>query len=124
MYAQRGLEDTGRIGVWPRAIVRIIEAPLIGVGASNLATPATIRRLCSDAAQLPSSSSRLHPASFPLLLFVGYWVRLVVDTARLNAARHEDAPFETCLLLYSFLIVMNLNEPFMLPWVMITLAFS
>ena len=120
-YTQRGLEDTGRIGVWPRAIARIIESPFIGVGASHLLTP----RPFGGAPVTPHNAFifiALASGMLPLLLFVAYWMRLALEATKLNAASHEDAPFATCLLMYSLLITLNLNEPFMLPWAMMTLG--
>jgi hypothetical protein len=117
---QRGAEDSGRIDVWPRAIARIVEVPMSGVGANDLPTP---RR---DGTPITPHNAfillALAAGVVPFLLFVGYWIRCLIDVRRLTAAGHEDAPFLSALLLYSFLIVMNLNQPYMLPWMMISLA--
>ena len=37
-YTERGMEETGRLLVWPLAIERFLSSPLLGVGAGNIAT--------------------------------------------------------------------------------------
>lgn len=123
MYGQRGLEDTGRVSVWPRAIARIVDSPLVGVGAFNLGT----MRPGGEGLVTPHNAFiflGLASGVVPLLLFVCYWGRIAGDVMRAAAARHEDTAFLTALALYSFLIVLTLNEPFMLPWMMSTLGAS
>jgi O-antigen ligase len=120
-FASRGLEESGRFGVWPHAVARIIEAPLFGVGANDVLT----RRGDDETPITPHNAFiflALASGMIPFVLFVAYWCRCFVHARRLGAAGHEDAPFQSALLLYAFLIAMNLNLPFMLPWPMIALA--
>jgi hypothetical protein len=58
----------------------------------------------------------------PLSLFAAYWVQLFVKAFGGHAAAHEDMPFHGPLLSYSLLIMMGLNQAFMVPWMMVTLA--
>jgi hypothetical protein len=116
MYAQRGLEETGRFVVWPMAIERFLEFPLAGVGAPNL-----LRFLPIS----PHNSFifiALASGVLPVAFFIAYWVRLFNDATRINADSHEDATFLTSLLLYSFLIAMELNQAFMVEWMVAVLC--
>jgi O-antigen ligase len=120
-FASRGTEESGRFAVWPRAVARIIDAPVFGVGANDVQTG----RSDNDTPITPHNGFifiALASGMVPFLLFVAYWFRCFVHVRRLGAAGHEDAPFQSALLLYTFLITMNLNLPFTLPWPMITLA--
>jgi O-antigen ligase len=118
LYAQRGLEETGRFLVWPLAIERFLGSPLTGVGAGNVAT------------YIPEAGSSITPHNglifialasgiVPLLLFIAWCVQLVVSTYRASPGLNADSPFHRALLLYAFLITMNLNLAFSLPWMMV-----
>jgi hypothetical protein len=120
-YAQRGLEETGRLQVWPLAIRRFLEAPLTGVGLQHTKTFIPI----ADMAIEPHNGAifiALSSGIVPLVFFVAYWVQLVATSMRVGVRSHPDAPFQSALLIYSFLISMNLNTAFMLPWMMGTFA--
>jgi hypothetical protein len=121
MYAERGLEETGRFVVWPLAIERFLEVPFTGVGASHVLVflPGTGHSIT------PHNSFifiALASGAIPLAFYLAYWVRLFIDAFRINADGHEDATFLPSLLLYSFLIAMELNQSFMVPWMMATLC--
>jgi hypothetical protein len=118
LYAERGLEESGRLLVWPLAIERFLGSPLAGVGAGNIAT------------YVPEAGSYLTPHNglifialasgiVPLLLFIGWCMQLVVSTYRASPALDADSPFHRALLLYAFLIIMNLNSAFSLPCMMV-----
>lgn len=121
LYAERGLEDTGRLQAWPLAIGRILEFPAAGVGVDNVRI------------ELPGTGSTVTPHNtllfialasglVPLLLFVAYCAQLVRSAFSAPALVDPEAPFHRVLLLYTFLIAMNLNVVFMLPWAMATFA--
>jgi len=121
MYAERGFQETGRLLVWPIAIQRFMQVPLTGVGISDIPT------------YIPSAEAYVTPHNayiftalasgvLPLSLLILYWVWLLFTGIRINGASNEDAPFQTSLLLYSFMIMMYLNEPFKAPWMMTTFA--
>jgi O-antigen ligase len=120
-YAQRGAEETGRLLVWPLAMQRFLASPLIGVGADHVRTyiPSV------DAVLVPHNGFifiALAAGAVPLLFFTAYWAWLFMISFGRDARLHEDATFHTSLLLYSFLITMGLNQVFMSPWTMGTLA--
>jgi O-antigen ligase len=120
-FLGRATEESGRLTVWPQAIARIADNPLFGVGANDVRTGRG-----DDGVPITPHNAfifiALASGMVPFLLFAAYWIRCFVHAHRLVAAGHEDAPFQSALLLYAFLITMNLNLPFMLPWPMITLA--
>ena len=121
LYAQRGLEETGRLQVWPLAIGRVLESPLFGAGAGHV----EIYLPGAGIAVTPHSAPlfiALASGLVPLLLFLAYCVHLVQSARRAPAQVNPDAPFHHSLLLYTLLIVMNLNMAFMLPWAMVTFA--
>jgi O-antigen ligase len=120
-YVQRGLEETGRLIVWPLAIQRFLQSPFVGVGGDHTNT------------YLPTAGIAVAPHNgfiyialgfgvVPLLFFIAYWLQLFGKVLNPPSRPHEDAPFLTPLLIYSFLIAMNLNEAFMQPWMMVTFA--
>lgn len=120
-FMGRATEESGRLAVWPQAIARIMDDPLFGVGANDVSTG----RLDDGTPITPHNAFifiALASGMVPFLLFVAYWFRCFVHARRLGAAGHEDAPFQSALLLYTFLITMNLNLSFMLAWPMIALA--
>jgi hypothetical protein len=121
LYAERGLEDTGRLQAWPLAIARVLEFPAAGVGADHVLI------------ELPATGSTVTPHNtlifialasglVPLLLFVAYCAQLVRSAFSASSAADPETPFHRVLLLYTFLIAMNLNVVFMLPWAMATFA--
>jgi hypothetical protein len=136
MYARRGTEETGRFLVWPLAIDRFLDSPLAGVGTKNVNT--YVPR--ADIAIAPHNGLifiGLAAGVLPLTLFIVYWLQLFISAFRSApgffgaapgsalrgmAALDGDAPFRQALLVYSFLIVLNLNEAFMAPWAMIACA--
>ena len=120
-YEQRGLEETGRFLVWPMAMERFVNAPLTGVGASRVATYVPLKGLAIS----PHNSFlfiALASGLVPLVFYTGYWIALFRISIRKGARVLVDAPFHSALLLYAFLISLNLNQTFMVPWTIITLA--
>jgi O-antigen ligase len=120
-YAHRGMEESGRFLVWPLAIERLRQSPLTGVGVAHVET------------YVPEQEEAVSPHNalifiglvsgiVPLFFFVAYWVQLFVTAFKTNASSGDEAPFQVPLLIYSFLIAMNLNSAFMVPWTMATLA--
>jgi O-antigen ligase len=118
-YASRGLEETGRLVVWPRAIGRFLDSPLMGVGASHIAT------------WIPQAQMYFTPHNqfiyialasgvLPMLLFIAYFVQSGVEALRLNAHSHEDAVFLVPLFVYALLIGMELTGVFLKPWALAT----
>lgn len=121
LYAERGLEETGRLLVWPRAFERFVEAPWAGVGAAHVNT-----FLPEEGVAVSPHNSFLFIALasglLPLLLFSAYWLQLFAKCFSDAFRAHADVSFHRSLLLYAFLISLNLNQPFMVLWMMVTLA--
>lgn len=120
-YAARGTEETGRLLVWPLALKRLLSSPLVGVGASKLAT------------YVPGSGRPIQPHNsflfialgsgiIPLAFFVAYWIRAAWMAFRSNVARLGDAPFRIPLLIYGLLIVLVHDTAFTFPWMVVTFS--
>jgi O-antigen ligase len=121
LYQQRGLEETGRFLVWPKAIERFQNAPLTGVGASRVNTYVPQKGIAIS----PHNSFlfiALASGIVPLVFYAGYWLALFRISIRAGARVLADAPFHSALLLYAFVISLNLNQTFMVPWTIITLG--
>jgi len=115
MYEMRGLEESGRFLVWPLAIGRFLDSPLVGVGVRNLAT--FIPR--ANVAVTPHNGFiylALTSGIFPVLFYAAYWVQLFWMTFGRRGGENEDAAFLAPLLVYAFLIANNLNEAWMASW--------
>jgi len=119
-YAARGLQETGRLVVWPLAIERFLSSPLIGVGDSNLAT-----RIPTGKPITPHNSFlslALGSGVVPLVFFLGYWIRAVQRVFGRHGAQRPDAPFHLPLLIYAFLCCMDSGSAFMTPWAITALS--
>jgi O-antigen ligase len=121
LYANRGMEETGRLLIWPAAFKRYLTSPWVGFGASDSATP------------LPEHNVWVTPHNqflmvalasgiIPLTFFIAYWVKAGIDVWRLNLRAHEDAAFLVPMFVYVFLIGLELNQPYMNPWAMVTIG--
>jgi hypothetical protein len=121
LYTQRGLEESGRGLVWPLAIGRFLDNLLTGVGASHVQTlvPQTNQSITPHNALIFIA---LASGVVPLLLFLAWGVQLCVSAWKAAPDVDADSPFLRVLLLYAFLISMNLNAVFMLPWVIVISA--
>ena len=120
-YTMRGIEETGRLLVWPLLIERMLESPLVGVGASHTGevvvqtgefiTPHNGFLLIGVASGIA-----------PLMLFIAHWVRAAKHAWLANAGAWPDAAFHGPLLAYTLLIVCAGNLDFMTPWAIVSLA--
>lgn len=120
-YQQRGMEETGRETIWPAVIERILAAPLVGVGASNV--PTTPGGHLGDRALAPHNSFleiALASGVLPFTFYLGFWI-WAFRRAFSRAARPVNRQFQLPFLLYLFVSVMfgDLNT---FPWGL--LAFS
>lgn len=120
-YTARGMEETGRLVVWPLLIERFFHSPLIGVGASSVSTFVS----ASSYPITPHNSFlfiALASGAIPFVLFVAYWIRAVSGAVHPSTARPADAPYRLPLLAYAFLISQANNLPFMASWMVVTLS--
>jgi len=114
-YTERGVEDTGRLLIWPLTIERILDSPLVGVGVSDLKTfvPGfTVPITPHNGFLFLALSSGLIPAAF----FGFYWIKVAKVAFRSTTDLYLNAPFQIPLLLYAFMIMSQLDTAFMAPW--------
>jgi hypothetical protein len=119
-YTTRGMEDTGRMAVWPLAIKRFLSSPLLGVGASQTLTYVKSR----DKLISPHNSFiyvALSSGVLPLVLFVAWWVRAAQNAFSYDE-RLPDSPFRLPFLVYTFVNTLFGDGAYMTPWG--TLAFA
>jgi O-antigen ligase len=119
-YTARGMEETGRLLVWPLVIERFLHSPLIGVGASvGVFVPSASKDITPHNSFLFIA---LSSGAIPLALFVAYWIRAASGVRHPSTARSADAPYRLPLLAYAFLISLGNNLPFMASWMVVTLS--
>jgi hypothetical protein len=118
-YSRRAGEETGRLTVWPLVIERILNSPLIGVGASN---PGGVT---SSGSFISAHNGFLFLAVasgiFPFTLFCAYCFRSGMAARRSNDSDGNSA-FYLPLVTYAVLIISTGNLEFMLPWAIVSLA--
>jgi len=121
LYEERAFVESGRLLVWPLAIQRIIDAPLTGVGISDVGTfvAAANRKVTPHNGLIFIA---LSSGVVPLLFFIAYWVQLFSTAFTDELRSHEDAPFLIPLLIYCALIALNLNQVFTMPYMVATLS--
>jgi O-antigen ligase len=121
LYEQRAFVESGRFLVWPLALQRIIDAPLVGVGVNDIGTFVPTAGIVVT----PHNGFvfiALAAGIVPLLFFIAYWVQLFATAFTDELRAHEDAPFLISLLVYCFLITANLNQVFTMPYMLATLS--
>jgi O-antigen ligase len=107
-YAARGLEETGRLVVWPLAIERFLSSPWFGVSdfgtfiGTKSVTPHNLFLFVALSAGL-----------VPLLLFVAYCARSAVGVWRAQRSQHPDDLFILPLFVFVFLVAQSSNALFM-----------
>jgi O-antigen ligase len=120
-YLERGEEETGRLLVWPLVIERFLDSPLAGVGVADVETYVSV-----GGKEITPHNSFLFIALasgiVPLLFFGAYWWRAVRGVRRLSSEGMTSASFYRPLLVYSFVVVMLSNEPFVSPFVVAVLS--
>jgi O-antigen ligase len=119
-YEARGLEDTGRITVWPRAIARFIESPFVGVGVSYADTyvPEKGRPITPHNSFLFIA---LTAGLVPLLFFINYWLRCARAALR-SIYDSGGKDYHSPLFVYSLLTVQSGNFGFTMPWMIAALT--
>jgi O-antigen ligase len=120
MYTVRGVEETGRLTVWPLLIEKFLNSPVIGIGASNARamTP-------SGSVVTPHNAFLLFAVAsgfIPLLLFIAYIVRSGMAALRAYTSEDPDVAFYLPIVVYAVLIASQGNMDFMVPWAITSLA--
>ena len=118
-YQTRGLEETGRLVIWPMIIDRILESPWVGVGATDVGT-----QVFGDRRFITPHNAFLYFALasgvVPFALFVAFWIR-----ATLASLTHRDgsnsAVFRIPFLAYGLVFFMT-GDGSPEPWVLLMLA--
>jgi hypothetical protein len=117
-YQTRGLEETGRLTLWPIIIDRILDSPLVGFGATDVGTQFSAGRFITphNAFLYFALASGIVPFAF----LVAFWMR-----ATLASLTHRDgsdsAAFRIPFLVYGFVFFM-LGEGSPEPWVLLILS--
>ncbi len=122
-YTARATEESGRFLVWPLAIERFLQAPLTGVGVSDIYTyiPTKGRSITPHNGFLYVA---LASGIVPLVFLACYWWRAARGAFRAQGVQTAEAPFCLPLLIYAFLITMEGNLPFMNPWAIVALSIA
>jgi O-antigen ligase len=120
-YEARGMQESGRLLVWPLAIARWMAAPFTGVGASDVATfvPAKGKFIT------PHNSFifiGLASGTIPFVFFLIYWIQALRGALRLRATPVLDAPFCLPLIAFSLLASLAGGLTFMMPWMIVALT--
>lgn len=117
-YNKRGVEETGRLRIWPVTIERFFSSPAIGVGAANAGM------WVRDNYFTPHNGFLLIAVAsgiIPLALFCAYCLRSGLAALR-AAGSDRNFLFYLPLVVYTVLITNAGNMDFMLPWAVVSLA--
>ncbi len=120
-YSARGLEETGRLLVWPLTIQRFLEAPAWAVGVDEIATFVPGH----DMVVTPHNAFlflALAGGLVPLLLFAAYSARTLLGAWRAYRADLPDFVLILPLLVYVTIVNQTSNTFFMEPSFMIVSA--
>jgi O-Antigen ligase len=121
-YEQRATEETGRAVIWPMVIGRIMDSPLIGVGASDVGTYATSARI----AHQPHNTFlyfALSSGIVPVTLFIAFFIHGGQKSA-VQARGHEDGLFRLPYLVFTLIVEMIGDLGCMAPWALLTLSLA
>lgn len=124
-YTVRGTVETGRLLVWPLALQRVFDSPLIGYGVSDTGT-----YVPQGGAYITTHNSLLYllvaAGIVPALFYIVYLSQAFWRT--LFPGRHpelvEDQPFRLPLLVYLLLITQSTDNAFMAAWAIATLTLA
>ena len=122
-YETRGTEETGRFLVWPVVIDRFLDAPLVGVGVSRVATyiPTKGREITPHNGFLFIA---LASGLLPALCFVAYWWQAIRGVLTAPSTVSTETPSLPVFVVYAFIIALMLNTPFTFSWTIVTLALA
>lgn len=120
-YAERGSEETGRFAVWPLAINRFLETPLLGVGESEIGTYVPKMGMSIS----PHNSFlyfALASGIVPLIFFVAYWVKAISRSLRATSEGMADSAFKLPLIVYTLVATLLSNGSYMYAWAVVVLC--
>lgn len=118
-YSARATEETGRFLVWPLALERFVNSPLVGVGTSAVPTYVLER----GKSYTPHNSFiylGLASGIFPLGFFIAFCVSMA--RSRFSQSELQDAAFRKSLFIFTLAVSLVGDLSFMSPWGL--LAFS
>ncbi len=119
-YETRGLEETGRWLLWPYVVERILAAPFVGVGATDISTYMAV---VGAEISTPHNSFlyfALTSGMVPFLLWVGFWLRAGWNSI-FAQTEGDEGVFQLPILLY-ILINSMLGDISSDPWVLLSLS--
>jgi O-antigen ligase len=119
-YKTRGLEETGRLLLWPYVVERIFAAPFVGVGATDIST--YIPEI-GTSITTPHNSFlyfALTSGMIPFLLWVGFWMRSGWKSM-FGQMQGGERSFQLPILVYLFVNSM-LGDIDSDPWVLLGLS--
>jgi O-antigen ligase len=123
LYNERGTEETGRLLVWPLAIERFFESPIIGVGVSKSAT-----YVPASGAEITPHNSFLYLALssgiIPFALFLAYWITACGRALKSNSRQIPETPFLLPLFIYTLIMCSLVAGEFFYPWAIVTLSMA
>lgn len=120
LYEERGLEETGRLLLWPHVVDRILTSPVVGVGAGNIAT--YIPEI-STYISTPHNSFLffgLAAGVVPLALWTLFWLRTTLSA--ISCAEHSRYRTLQLPFLVYVLITYMTGDINMDPWVLLSIA--
>jgi O-antigen ligase len=118
-YEERGMEETGRLLMWPLIIQRFLESPIFGVGMSRIMTWVPE----ADKAMPPHNSFLFFALSsgiVPAALYVAFWIRAGWRSF-VDVGQQEYSPFRLPFLLYAFVAYIT-GDITTTPWALLTLS--
>jgi hypothetical protein len=117
-YSERGFEETGREILWPEAVERILDSPLVGVGESKVNLPLGTK-------EVPPHNVFLHLALsagiVPVALFFAFWCQAVLKSIKSPGESITDQmrlPF----LVYTLVDIMLGDWGYMTIWALLATA--
>jgi O-antigen ligase len=105
-YSARGLEETGRLLVWPLVVERFLTSPWFGVSNIGTYIPGRVTSVTPHNLFLFVA---LSSGLVPLLLFVAYCARSAIGVWRAHRSQHPDDLFVLPFFVYIFLFAQSSN---------------
>ncbi|UVT19557.1 MAG: O-antigen ligase family protein [Nitrospira sp.] len=122
-YTSRGVEESGRGKLFPRALERILNSPWIGVGLDDIKVPYGGRRVMNP------HNGLLHiwlgAGIVPAMCFLGYLWRVAIGTRHLmRMVPVDEAMLIPPLVVFGLVEFMVLDYTFMSPWTVVAFGLA